>query len=83
MRYNKVALRTMKHEPRDNRTQHDPQRQDRDGYVFISYKREESQHAERLSKVLKECGFSVWWDEDIQCGRVWNVVLDDAVKNAD
>lgn len=26
--------------------------------------------------------FDVWWDEDIQCGQVWNEVLDDAVKRA-
>lgn len=55
---------------------------DRDGYVFISYKREEAAQAEHLRTVLIENGFDVWWDEDIQCGQVWNQVLDDAVKNA-
>lgn len=56
---------------------------DRRGYVFLSYKREESKQAERLRDALKQSGFSVWWDEDIQCGQVWNEVLDSAVKRAD
>jgi hypothetical protein len=52
------------------------------GFVFISYKREDVAHAERLRKLLEASGFHVWWDMDIQCGQVWNQVLDDAVRDA-
>jgi hypothetical protein len=55
---------------------------DRSGYVFISYKREELQHAQKLRAALKKLGFRVWWDEDIQCGQVWSDVLDRAVADA-
>jgi hypothetical protein len=55
--------------------------QDR-GFVFISYKREDAAQAERLRKLLEVSGFVVWWDLDIQCGQVWNQVLDDAVRDA-
>ncbi len=54
----------------------------RDGYVFISYKREEVELADRIRNALVAAGFSVWWDADIQCGQAWNEVLDDAVKQA-
>lgn len=55
---------------------------ERDGYVFISYKREESDYAEQIRNALSDSGFEVWWDEDIQCGQVWNEVLDRAVQEA-
>lgn len=56
--------------------------QQRDGYVFISYKREELEHAKMIRRTLLDSDLDVWWDEDIQCGQVWNEVLDDAVKRA-
>ena len=52
------------------------------GYVFLSYKREEVDDAERIRRLLVSEGFSVWWDRDLQCGQVWNEVLDNAVKRA-
>ncbi|MCW5634858.1 MAG: toll/interleukin-1 receptor domain-containing protein [Rubrivivax sp.] len=36
--------------------------------VFISYKREERPVAEALARVLKEHGFSVWWDIELLPG---------------
>lgn len=36
--------------------------------VFISYKREDRRAAERLSIVLEQLGFNVWWDFDLICG---------------
>lgn len=56
--------------------------EDRDGYVFISYKREDVEHAKQMRTALLGLQFEVWWDEDIQCGQVWNEVLDEAVKQA-
>ena len=53
----------MEGEQPDNGTEPEPRNDDRRGYVFLSYKREESKQAERLRNALKECGFSVWWDE--------------------
>lgn len=55
--------------------------QDR-GFVFISYKRENAPQSAMLRKVIEARGFEVWWDLDIQCGQVWNQVLDDAVRDA-
>ncbi len=55
---------------------------EREGFVFISYKNEEAELAENFQKVLKNAGFSVWWDKQIQCGQAWNQILDNAVKQA-
>ena len=55
--------------------------QDR-GFVFIGYKRENVPQSAMLRKVIEARGFEVWWDLDIQCGQVWNQVLDDAVRDA-
>ena len=51
-------------------------------YVFISYKREEIDQAKMMKDTLENQGFSVWWDENIQCGQIWSNVLDGAVRNA-
>ena len=54
----------------------------RPGTVFISYKREEASVAEVLYAALKDAGFNVWWDEDVQCGQAWAEKLDEAVRDA-
>ncbi len=54
----------------------------RDGYIFISYKREDAEVAEKVYLFLKNENYSVWWDRQIQCGQQWSKVLDDAVKGA-
>jgi hypothetical protein len=59
-----------------------PERLERDGFVFISYKREEAEYAIKIHEVLKKNGFAIWWDERLQCGQVWSQVLDEAVKSA-
>ena len=52
------------------------------GDVFISYKREDRPFAERLSIVLEQLGFEVWWDFDLLSGdryrRVIRAVIDQA-----
>ncbi len=36
--------------------------------VFISYKREDRELAERLAHALEQLGFDVWWDFDLLAG---------------
>jgi len=54
----------------------------RPGLVFISYKREEAAAARRLREALVQEGFTVWWDEDLQCGQAWAEEIDAAVRKA-
>ncbi|MGE0597549.1 MAG: toll/interleukin-1 receptor domain-containing protein [Hyphomonadaceae bacterium] len=42
--------------------------------VFISYKREEREHARRLAEALGEHGFAVWWDAEILPGEQYRSV---------
>lgn len=51
-------------------------------YIFISYKSEEFEYAERLHKMLESLGFSVWWDRSIQTGKAWNEEIDLQLANA-
>jgi len=37
--------------------------------IFISYKREERDHAERIARALRACGQAVWWDGDMLPGE--------------
>lgn len=59
-----------------------PKQNERDGFVFISYKREDVVIADTIHKALLKAGFPVWWDQKIQCGQKWSAVLDEAVKQA-
>jgi hypothetical protein len=43
--------------------------------VFISYKREDRPYAERLSIVLEQLGFEVWWDFDLLSGDPYRTVI--------
>jgi hypothetical protein len=43
--------------------------------VFISYKREDRVFAERLSIVLEQLGFEVWWDFDLLSGDRYRSVI--------
>jgi hypothetical protein len=43
--------------------------------VFISYKREDRPFAERLSIVLEQLGFEVWWDFDLLSGDRYRSVI--------
>ncbi|MET0182233.1 MAG: toll/interleukin-1 receptor domain-containing protein [Caulobacterales bacterium] len=42
--------------------------------VFISYKREEREHARKLAQALESRGFSVWWDAEILPGERYRAV---------
>ena len=69
-------------ESEECQSQRTPLGNSREGYVFISYKREEVEHANRIRNSLLTRGYNVWWDEDIQCGQAWNEVLDEAVRKS-
>ena len=50
--------------------------------IFISYAREDRQHAEQLSRVLEALGWSVWWDRIIPAGRPFDEVIEEAIEAA-
>lgn len=54
----------------------------RQPHVFISFKTEERQAAAQLKTALEAGGFSVWWQESIQCGREWHADIDAAILAA-
>ena len=43
--------------------------------VFISYKREDKQVAERLSIALEQLGFEVWWDLNLISGQPYRAAI--------
>ena len=43
--------------------------------VFISYKREDRQTAERISIALEQLGFDVWWDFELLSGDKYRNVI--------
>jgi TPR repeat protein len=50
--------------------------------AFVSYSREDSEFALRLTKDLKEKGANVWMDKlDIRAGQFWDAEVEDAVRN--
>jgi hypothetical protein len=52
------------------------------GDVFISYKREDRPFAERLSVVLEQLGFEVWWDFDLLSGDRYRKVIRAVIDQA-
>lgn len=52
------------------------------GQVFISYKREEVDIARRLKEALESSGYTVWWDKNLQCGQQWHERIDLALEQA-
>ncbi len=47
--------------------------------LFISYKREDRQFAERLSIALEQLGFDVWWDFDLMSGDRFRRVIEKVI----
>ena len=50
--------------------------------IFISYKREEAEQARRLSGVLEQFGFSVWWDSALLSGEEFRGVIREMIDNS-
>ena len=51
-------------------------------YIFISYKREDFEKANRIKNVLKSLNLKVWWDEELQTGQKWEEEIDLKLVNA-
>jgi ubiquinone/menaquinone biosynthesis C-methylase UbiE len=49
--------------------------------IFISYAREDSEVARRISKLFENEGWSVWWDRKIPIGKTWHSMLEEALRN--
>jgi hypothetical protein len=54
----------------------------RQPHIFISFKTEERASAAAIKAALEQGGFSVWWQENIQCGREWHGDIDTALLSA-
>jgi hypothetical protein len=52
------------------------------GFIFLSYKREDSDKASTLTDVLRLRGYEVWFDREIQCGQRWHAVIDEKLAAA-
>ncbi|MEL6258205.1 MAG: toll/interleukin-1 receptor domain-containing protein, partial [Pseudomonadota bacterium] len=50
--------------------------------VFISYKREDRETAEKLSRALTAMGFSVWWDFELLSGENYRHVIRAVIDQA-
>jgi hypothetical protein len=48
--------------------------------VFISYKREEAEQAQRLATVLENLNFSVWWDTALISGDEYRDVIKEMIS---
>jgi len=47
--------------------------------IFLSYAREDSEIAKRLSERLESIGWSVWWDREIPAGQTWRDVIEQSL----
>ena len=44
--------------------------------IFLSYAREDRQKAESIARVLRDAGWSVWWDRSILPGSSFEQVIE-------
>ena len=49
--------------------------------VFISYKRADTEWAERLSGALRDAGISCWWDTSLVAGEHFNQAIDRELRD--
>ena len=49
--------------------------------VFISYKRADTEWAERISGALRDAGVSCWWDTSLVAGEHFNQAIDRELRN--
>lgn len=50
--------------------------------VFVSYKREDSEIANRVVAALRESGITVWWDDGITPRQAWDTEIEQAISAA-
>lgn len=51
-------------------------------HVFVSYKREDAERANRLVQGLERGGLAVWWDRDLRGGESWHASIEKALDEA-
>jgi hypothetical protein len=49
--------------------------------IFLSYARENSEIAKRLSERLESIGWSVWWDWEIPAGQTWRDTIEQSLAS--
>lgn len=49
--------------------------------IFLSYAKEDRDHARSVATLLERQGWKVWWDRRIPAGRTWRDVLEEALLN--
>jgi DNA-binding response OmpR family regulator len=50
--------------------------------VFISYSRKDTAAIASLAAILQQCGWSVWFDQEIKTGALFDRVIEQALQNA-
>ncbi|TPW06531.1 MAG: hypothetical protein FD124_1708 [Alphaproteobacteria bacterium] len=50
--------------------------------VFISYKKERREHAQRLAALIEANGFDVWWDYELIVGPAYTTQLEQKLREA-
>ena len=51
-------------------------------YIFISYARTDQKRIQPIIRILKEQGWSVWWDHEIPPGKIFDEVIEKAIDGA-
>ena len=49
--------------------------------IFLSYARENSEIAKRLSERLENIGWSVWWDWEVPAGQTWRDMIEQSLAS--
>jgi len=50
--------------------------------VFISYKSEDREWAEKVDSLIKSAGYTTWWDTSLQTGQRYNDRIDEELRSA-
>jgi len=48
--------------------------------IFISYKRSDVDKAQRLRLAFRAEGINVWWDEELNSGEHWTIIINSVLK---
>ena len=50
--------------------------------IFVSYARSAEPHAKLIAEVLRDGGYSVWWDDDLPAHRAYNDVIEERLNGS-
>jgi hypothetical protein len=59
-----------------------PSAADAGDYVFVSYAHADGEHAQKVMALLERSGVRVWYDRGIRPGEVWDVALENRIREA-